>query len=90
MVDGAADHDRRLLHVTQFTASAQDSPTVGTTHLLAALLDEAGTNAESAAEIERVLTESGWTSPRCGRSRSSGSQEERSELPEAAAVRQRV
>ncbi|MFD6988509.1 Clp protease N-terminal domain-containing protein [Streptomyces sp. NPDC059943] len=58
-VDGTADFDRRLLHVTQLTASAQDSPTVGTTHLLAALLDKTGTNAESAAEIERVLTESG-------------------------------
>lgn len=58
-VDGITDVDRRLLHVTQLTASAKGSPTVGTTHLLAALLDEAGTNAESAAEIERVLTESG-------------------------------
>ncbi|WP_405676459.1 hypothetical protein OG292_17535 [Streptomyces sp. NBC_01511] len=58
-VDSTADFDRRLLHVTQLTASAQGSPTVGTTHLLAALLDEAGTNVESAAEIERVLTESG-------------------------------
>ncbi|AGP58201.1 hypothetical protein [Streptomyces rapamycinicus] len=58
-VGGAADFERRLLHVTQFTAAAQDSPTVGTTHLLAALLDETGTDAESAAEIERVLTESG-------------------------------
>ncbi|TXL89655.1 hypothetical protein [Streptomyces sp. IB2014 016-6] len=58
-VDGTADFDRRLLHVTQLTASAQDSPTVGTTHLLAALLDETGTDAGSAAEIERVLTESG-------------------------------
>lgn len=58
-VDGTADFHRRLLHVTQLTASAQDSPTVGTTHLLAALLDKTGTNAESAAEIERVLTESG-------------------------------
>ncbi|WP_369180495.1 hypothetical protein [Streptomyces mutabilis] len=58
-VDGSADFERRLLHVTQFTASAQGSPTVGTTHLLAALLDEVGTDAESAAEVERVLTESG-------------------------------
>ncbi|MFE6164402.1 hypothetical protein ACFQ7F_36435 [Streptomyces sp. NPDC056486] len=58
-VAGAADFDQRLLHVTQLTASAQGSPTVGTTHLLAALLDEAGTDAESAAEIERVLTEVG-------------------------------
>ncbi|MFE9722271.1 Clp protease N-terminal domain-containing protein [Streptomyces sp. NPDC005794] len=57
--DGTADRDRRLLHVTQLTASAQGSSTVGTTHLLAALLDETGTDAESAAEIERVLTESG-------------------------------
>ncbi|MFE3247683.1 hypothetical protein [Streptomyces sp. NPDC059209] len=59
VADGTGDRDRRLLHVTQFTASSQDSPTVGTTHLLAALLDKAGTDAESAAEIERVLTESG-------------------------------
>ncbi|MEV0775011.1 Clp protease N-terminal domain-containing protein [Streptomyces sp. NPDC050428] len=59
VVDGTGDRDRRLLHVTQFTASSQGSPTVGTTHLLAALLDETGTDAESAAEIERVLTESG-------------------------------
>jgi hypothetical protein len=58
-VRGSADFERRLLHVTQFTAAHQGSPTVGTTHLLAALLDETGTNAESAAEIERVLTESG-------------------------------
>ncbi|MFF5155765.1 Clp protease N-terminal domain-containing protein [Streptomyces sp. NPDC000348] len=57
-VRGDVDFERRLLHVTQFTAAAQGSPTVGTTHLLAALLDE-GTDAESAAEIERVLTESG-------------------------------
>ncbi|MFJ2707644.1 Clp protease N-terminal domain-containing protein [Streptomyces sp. NPDC087428] len=57
-VPGHADFERRLLHVTQLTASAQGSPTVGTTHLLAALLDK-GTDAESAAEIERVLTESG-------------------------------
>ncbi|NGO14626.1 hypothetical protein G5C60_45325 [Streptomyces sp. HC44] len=57
-VGGPADFERRLLHVTQFTASAQGSSTVGTTHLLAALLDK-GTDAESAAEIERVLTESG-------------------------------
>ncbi|HSX99629.1 MAG TPA: Clp protease N-terminal domain-containing protein, partial [Streptomyces sp.] len=57
-VHGHADFDRRLLHVTQLTASAQGSPTVGTTHLLAALLDK-GTDAQSAAEIERVLTESG-------------------------------
>lgn len=57
--DGVADRDRRLLHVTQLTASAQGSPTVGTTHLLAALLDDAGTDAETAAEIERVLTGSG-------------------------------
>ncbi|WP_405821841.1 Clp protease N-terminal domain-containing protein [Streptomyces sp. NBC_00838] len=59
VADGTGDRDRRLLHVTQFTASSQDSPTVGTTHLLAALLDKTGTDAESAAEIERVLTESG-------------------------------
>ncbi|MGW2341407.1 hypothetical protein [Streptomyces sp. NPDC001661] len=58
-VSGPADFERRLLHVTQFTASHHGSPTVGTTHLLAALLDEAGTDAETAAEIERVLTESG-------------------------------
>ncbi|MDX3784303.1 hypothetical protein [Streptomyces europaeiscabiei] len=58
-IPGAADFEQRLLHVTQFTASAQNSPTVGTTHLLAALLDKTGTDAESAAEIERVLTESG-------------------------------
>lgn len=58
-VGATSDFDRRLLHVTQLTASAQDSPTVGTTHLLAALLDETGTDAESAAEIERVLTECG-------------------------------
>ncbi|MFD3486099.1 Clp protease N-terminal domain-containing protein [Streptomyces sp. NPDC058665] len=57
--DGAGDRDRRLLHVAQYTASSQGSPTVGTTHLLAALLDKTGTDAESAAEIERVLTESG-------------------------------
>lgn len=59
VADGTGDRDRRLLHVTQFTASSQDSPTVGTTHLLAALLDKTGTDAESAAEIERVLAESG-------------------------------
>ncbi|MFD7293071.1 hypothetical protein ACFV9W_07250 [Streptomyces sp. NPDC059897] len=58
-VSGPADFERRLLHVTQFTASHHGSPTVGTTHLLAALLDETGTDAGSAAEIERVLTESG-------------------------------
>lgn len=58
-VEGTADFDRRLLHVTQLTASSHDSPTVGTTHLLAALLDKTGTDAESAAEVERVLTESG-------------------------------
>ncbi|MGC9380979.1 hypothetical protein [Streptomyces sp. MH13] len=58
-VAGSADFERRLLHVTQFTASAQGSPTVGTTHLLAALLDGAGTDPESAAEVGRVLTESG-------------------------------
>jgi hypothetical protein len=58
-VAGSADFERRLLHVTEFTASTKNSPTVGTTHLLAALLDEKGTDAESAAEIERVLTESG-------------------------------
>ncbi|MGD6741186.1 Clp protease N-terminal domain-containing protein [Streptomyces sp. BH106] len=58
-VRGPAEFERRLLHVAQFTASDQGSPTVGTTHLLAALLDKAGTDAESAAEIERVLTESG-------------------------------
>ncbi|WP_329384322.1 Clp protease N-terminal domain-containing protein [Streptomyces sp. NBC_01716] len=57
--DGTADRDRRLLHVAQYTASSQGSPTVGTTHLLAALLDKTGTDAESAAEIERVLAESG-------------------------------
>ncbi|MFI6937691.1 Clp protease N-terminal domain-containing protein [Streptomyces sp. NPDC050418] len=54
-----ADFERRLLHVTQLTAAHHGSPTVGTTHLLAALLDETGTDAESAAEITRVLTESG-------------------------------
>lgn len=32
----------------------------------------------------------GWTSPRCARSRNSGSREERHELPEAATVRRRV
>ncbi|WP_016906469.1 Clp protease N-terminal domain-containing protein [Streptomyces xiaopingdaonensis] len=53
------DFGRRLLHVAELTAAAQDSPTVGTTHLLAALLDETGTDAESAAEVHRVLTESG-------------------------------
>lgn len=58
-VEGTADFHRRLLHVTQLTASSQGSPTVGTTHLLAALLDATGTDAESAAEVERVLTESG-------------------------------
>ncbi|MFZ3566374.1 hypothetical protein ACOKM5_05310 [Streptomyces sp. BH097] len=58
-VSGPADFERRLLHVAQFTASHHGSPTVGTTHLLAALLDEAGTDPESAAEIERVLTEGG-------------------------------
>ncbi|MBO8199462.1 hypothetical protein JW613_14325 [Streptomyces smyrnaeus] len=58
-IRGSADFERRLLHVTEFTAAARNSPTVGTTHLLAALLDKAGTNAETAAEIERVLTESG-------------------------------
>lgn len=58
-IDGPADFDRRLLHVTELIASAKGSPTVGTTHLLAALLDETGTDAESVAEIERVLTESG-------------------------------
>ncbi len=58
-VRGAADFERRLLHVAQLTASAQGSSTVGTTHLLAALLNEAGTDAQSAAEIERVLTECG-------------------------------
>ncbi|MFJ3896083.1 hypothetical protein [Streptomyces sp. NPDC090083] len=57
-VRGHADFEQRLLHVAQFTASAQGSPTVGTTHLLAALLDK-GTDAESMAEIERVLTASG-------------------------------
>jgi hypothetical protein len=59
VVRGPADFERRLLHVAQLTASHQGSPTVGTTHLLAALLDKAGTDAESGAEIERVLTESG-------------------------------
>ncbi|MFJ8753926.1 Clp protease N-terminal domain-containing protein [Streptomyces sp. NPDC102441] len=63
VVDATNERDRRLLHVTQLTASAQDSPTVGTTHLLAALLDESGTDAESVAEIERVLTESGVDVP---------------------------
>jgi hypothetical protein len=58
-VAGHADFERRLLHVTELTATTQGSPSVGTTHLLAALLDEIGTDAESAAEIERVLTESG-------------------------------
>ncbi|MBQ0865938.1 MULTISPECIES: Clp protease N-terminal domain-containing protein [Streptomyces] len=58
-IRGSADFERRLLHVTELTASARNSPTVGTTHLLAALLDKTGTNAETAAEIERVLTESG-------------------------------
>ncbi|MFE2040808.1 hypothetical protein ACFXAZ_07705 [Streptomyces sp. NPDC059477] len=57
-VPGHADFEQRLLHVAQFTAAAQGSPTVGTTHLLAALLDK-GTDAESVAEIERVLAESG-------------------------------
>ncbi|MFF2523526.1 Clp protease N-terminal domain-containing protein [Streptomyces liangshanensis] len=57
-VPGHADFERRLLHAAQLTAAAQGSPTVGTTHLLAALLDK-GTDAESGAEIERVLTESG-------------------------------
>ncbi|MFJ8656722.1 hypothetical protein ACIRNU_30665 [Streptomyces rochei] len=56
---GPADFEQRLLHVTQLTASAQGSPTVGTTHLLAALLDGKGTDAASAAEVARVLTESG-------------------------------
>ncbi|MFA0842262.1 hypothetical protein [Streptomyces rochei] len=56
---GPADFEQRLLHVTQLTASAQGSPTVGTTHLLAALLDDRGTDATSAAEVARVLTESG-------------------------------
>ncbi|RFU82636.1 hypothetical protein DY218_31845 [Streptomyces triticagri] len=58
-VESAAPFERRLLHVTQFTASAQGAPTVGTTHLLAALLDKAGTDETSAAEVERVLTECG-------------------------------
>ncbi|MDJ1131504.1 Clp protease N-terminal domain-containing protein [Streptomyces iconiensis] len=58
-VADTADFGRRLLHVTQLTASTQGSPTVGTTHLLAALLDETGTDAESAAEVERVLAASG-------------------------------
>ncbi|CAM5594238.1 Clp R domain-containing protein OS=Streptomyces rochei OX=1928 GN=G3I25_10910 PE=4 SV=1 [Streptomyces rochei] len=56
---GPADFEQRLLHVTQLTASAQGSPTVGTTHLLAALLDGKGTDAASAVEVARVLTESG-------------------------------
>ncbi|CAL9315256.1 hypothetical protein SUDANB135_05340 [Streptomyces sp. SudanB135_2055] len=56
---GPAGFEQRLLHVTQLTASAQGSPTVGTTHLLAALLDGKGTDAASAAEVARVLTESG-------------------------------
>ncbi|OEV03692.1 hypothetical protein [Streptomyces oceani] len=54
-----SDFQRRLVHVAQLTAAAHGSPTVGTTHLLAALLDETGTSAESVAELERVLTESG-------------------------------
>ncbi|MGW6054933.1 Clp protease N-terminal domain-containing protein [Streptomyces sp. NPDC055189] len=58
-IPSTAGFDQRLLHVTQLTASAAGSPTVGTTHLLAALLDETGTDAASAATIERVLTESG-------------------------------
>ncbi|EGX56658.1 hypothetical protein SZN_26691 [Streptomyces zinciresistens K42] len=58
-VEGHAGFETRLLHVTQFTAAAQGSPTVGTTHLLAALLDRGTTDAASAAEVERVLTESG-------------------------------
>lgn len=58
-VAAQADFDRRLLHVTELTAAAQGSSSVGTTHLLAALLDETGTDAESAAQVERVLTESG-------------------------------
>lgn len=57
--DGPTDFDQRLLHVTEFIAAATGSPTVGTTHLLAALLDETATDAESVAEIERVLIESG-------------------------------
>lgn len=59
VAEGPTDCERRLLRVTQFTASAQGSPTVGTTHLLAALLDETGTDPESAAEVARVLAESG-------------------------------
>ena len=58
-VASTCDVDRRLLHVTELTASAQGAPSVGTTHLLAALLDETGTDAESAAEVARVLAESG-------------------------------
>ncbi|QIQ06563.1 hypothetical protein [Streptomyces liangshanensis] len=57
-VPGHAGFEQRLLHVAQLTAAAQGSPTVGTTQLLAALLDK-GTDAQSGAEIERVLTESG-------------------------------
>lgn len=58
-VEGTSGFDRRLLHVTEFVASAKGSPTVGTTHLLAALLDGTGTDAESVARIEQVLAESG-------------------------------
>ncbi len=72
-----ADFEQRLLHVTQLTASAQGSPTVGTTHLLAALLDDRGTDAASAAEVARVLTESGVDVDGLRRSRSFGCPGER-------------
>lgn len=62
-VAATCDFDRRLLHVTELTASAQGAPSVGTTHLLAALLDETGTDVESAAEVARVLAESGVDVP---------------------------
>lgn len=62
-VASTADFERRLLHVAELTASAQGSPTVGTTHLLAALLDEVGTDARSAVEVARVLTASGVDVP---------------------------
>lgn len=58
-VSGTADFERRLLHVTELTAASRGASTVGTTHLLAALLDETGTDADSVAEIERVLAECG-------------------------------
>ncbi|MFC8002458.1 Clp protease N-terminal domain-containing protein [Streptomyces olivaceus] len=62
-VDSTSDFDRRLLHVTELTASSRNAPTVGTTHLLAALLHETGTDAESLAEIERILTDIGTDVP---------------------------